>query len=62
LFSARPARIIEEVRVADHLPDARPLELKESDVFFRLRNRILGITRAQALRTEQLLMEARATP
>ena len=62
LFSARPARIIEEVRVADHLPDARPLELKESEVFFRLRNRILGITRAQALRTEQLMMEARATP
>jgi NitT/TauT family transport system ATP-binding protein len=62
LFSARPARIIEEVRVADHLPDARPLELKESEPFFHLRNRILGITRAQALRTEQLMMEARSHP
>jgi ABC-type nitrate/sulfonate/bicarbonate transport system ATPase subunit len=62
LFSARPARIIEEVQVADHLPDARPLELKESETFFHLRNRILGITRAQALRTEQLMMEARPTP
>ncbi|MGH6930710.1 MAG: ABC transporter ATP-binding protein [Dongiaceae bacterium] len=57
LFSARPARILEEVRVVDHLPDARPLELKESEAFFHLRNRILGITRAQALRTEQLMME-----
>ncbi len=62
IFSARPARILEEVRVSDYLPAERNLETKESETFFKLRNRILAITRAQALRTEQLLMEARTTP
>jgi NitT/TauT family transport system ATP-binding protein len=56
IFSARPARILEEVRVCDLLPPQRTLEHKDSEVFFRLRNRILGITRAQALRTEQIMM------
>ena len=58
IFSARPARILEEVRVCDLLPAERSLETKESEVFFRLRNRILAVTRAQALRTEQLMMGA----
>ena len=62
IFSARPARILEEVRVSDYLPAERNLETKESETFFKLRNRILGITRAQALRTEQLMMEARPNP
>jgi NitT/TauT family transport system ATP-binding protein len=57
IFSARPARILEEVRVSDYLPAERTLEHKDSEVFFKLRNRILGITRAQALRTEQIMME-----
>jgi len=58
IFSARPARILEEVRVCDVLPAARTLEHKDSETFFKLRNRILGITRAQALRTEQIMMGA----
>ena len=58
IFSARPARILEEVRVCDLLPAARTLEHKDSEIFFKLRNRILGITRAQALRTEQIMMGA----
>jgi len=62
IFSARPARILEEVRVCDLLPAERNLETKDSEVFFKLRNRILGITRAQALRTEQLMMGANGTP
>jgi ABC-type nitrate/sulfonate/bicarbonate transport system ATPase subunit len=62
IFSARPARILEEVRVCDVLPSERTLEHKDSEVFFRLRNRILGITRAQALRTEQLMMGANTNP
>jgi NitT/TauT family transport system ATP-binding protein len=57
IFSARPGRILEEVRVSDYLPAERTLEHKDSEVFFKLRNRILGITRAQALRTEQIMME-----
>ena len=60
VFSARPARILEDVRVCDVLPSERTLEHKDSEVFFKLRNRILGITRAQALRTEQIMMGASA--
>jgi len=56
LFSARPARILQELRIADRLPEHRPLALKESEAFFRLRNGILGVTRQQALRTEQIMM------
>jgi ABC-type nitrate/sulfonate/bicarbonate transport system ATPase subunit len=62
IFSARPAHILEEVRVSDYLPAERNLETKESEVFFKLRNRVLGMARAQALRTEQLMMEARPHP
>jgi ABC-type nitrate/sulfonate/bicarbonate transport system ATPase subunit len=60
VFSARPATILEEIRVADFLPQERNLQTKETEAFFRLRNRILGVTRAQALRTEAML--AGATP
>jgi NitT/TauT family transport system ATP-binding protein len=58
IFSARPARILQEVRVTDYLPTERNLETKDSETFFKLRNQILGITRAQALRNEQIMMGA----
>jgi NitT/TauT family transport system ATP-binding protein len=58
VFSARPATILEEIRVADFLPVERSLETKETEAFFRLRNRILGVTRAQALRTEAMIAGA----
>jgi NitT/TauT family transport system ATP-binding protein len=57
VFSARPATILEEIRVADFLPAERSLETKETEAFFRLRNRILGVTRAQALRTEAMMAQ-----
>jgi ABC-type nitrate/sulfonate/bicarbonate transport system ATPase subunit len=60
VFSARPATILEEIRVADFLPEERSLETKETEAFFHLRNRILGVTRAQALRTEAMLVGAPA--
>ena len=47
-------------RHAPRLAAERTLEHKDSEVFFKLRNRILGITRAQALRTEQIMMGASA--
>ncbi|HEX6092730.1 MAG TPA: ABC transporter ATP-binding protein, partial [Dongiaceae bacterium] len=62
IFSARPARILQEVRVTDYLPPERNLETKDSETFFKLRNRILGITRAQALRNEQIMMAERPVP
>lgn len=45
LFSARPARIIKDVDVAEVLGPARSLEVRESEVFFRLRNDVLHIIR-----------------
>ena len=54
VFSARPAKILEEIAIRDLLPAARDLKLRESETFFKLRNRILGLTRTQALRSEQL--------
>ena len=54
VFSARPARIIEELTVADHLEGERTLALKDTEAFFHLRNHLLELTRAQARRTEEL--------
>lgn len=59
VMSARPAKIIEEVTVADHLPAEHGLEIKESQEFFRLRNHVVALTRAQARRTEEMMMPAR---
>ncbi|MGI9501334.1 MAG: ABC transporter ATP-binding protein [Geminicoccaceae bacterium] len=54
VFSARPARIIEDIAVAETLGDGpRSIETKESDRFFQLRNRILHITRNEAERAAQ---------
>jgi NitT/TauT family transport system ATP-binding protein len=54
VFSARPAKILEEIAIRDLLPPARDFKLRESEAFFRLRNRILGLTRTQAMRSEQI--------
>ena len=54
VFSARPATIVEEFNVLELLPGERNLQSKESEAFFRLRNRILGLTREQARRTEEI--------
>lgn len=56
VFSARPARVLREIRVAEHLGEgARTLETKESEHFFRLRNEILHLTREQVKKTEELV-------
>ena len=56
VFSARPAKIVEEVRVAEIIAEAeRTIETKESEAFFKLRNRILNLTREEARRTEKIL-------
>ncbi len=53
VFSARPARIIEEIQVGEYLGfGPRSVETKESDPFFKLRNKILHITREEARRVE----------
>ena len=55
VFSARPATILEEVTVGDYLIGERSLSTKENEEFFRLRNRIMALTREQARRTEEMM-------
>lgn len=56
VFSARPARVLREIHVAEYLGEGtRTLETKESETFFRLRNEILHLTREQVKKTEELV-------
>ena len=55
-FSARPARIIEQIDVAAVLPAERTLEVHDSEQFFRLRRRALGLVRAEAQLSEAALI------
>jgi NitT/TauT family transport system ATP-binding protein len=52
LFSARPARIIEQIDVLAELPAERTLEVHDSEAFFRLRKRVLQLIRVEARRGE----------
>ncbi len=54
MFSARPATIIEEIRVAEHITGERTMESKESEAFFHLRNHVRDLMRDQARRTEEM--------
>jgi NitT/TauT family transport system ATP-binding protein len=54
MFSARPARVIEEIRVGEHVPGERSLETKATEPFFRLRNHVLRRIREEASRTEAM--------
>jgi NitT/TauT family transport system ATP-binding protein len=60
IFSARPATIIEEVRVNEVLPAKRDLKVKDSAEFLHLRNRIQAVIRAQARRSEEEMFRAPA--
>ena len=61
IFSARPATIIEEVRVNETLPAKRDLKVKDSAEFLHLRNRIQAVIRTQARRTEEEMFRAAAS-
>jgi len=58
MFSARPATIIEEIKVADHILGERTITTKETEAFFHLRNHVRDIMRDQARATEEKLQEA----
>jgi NitT/TauT family transport system ATP-binding protein len=45
LFSARPARVLRDIDVAAVLGPERPLEAREGEAFFRLRNEVLHMIR-----------------
>ena len=55
MFSARPATIIEVIKVADHIPGERHMDIKETEAFFHLRNHVRDVMRDQARATEQSL-------
>jgi NitT/TauT family transport system ATP-binding protein len=62
LFSARPARVIQEIRVSDHIGQDRSLAVKSTQAFFALRNSILEVTRTLALQTEKIMMQGGMAP
>ncbi|MCG3143670.1 MAG: Taurine import ATP-binding protein TauB [Gammaproteobacteria bacterium] len=62
LFSARPARVLQEIRVGDHIGTERPLAVKSTQAFFALRNSILDVTRKLALQTEKIMLQGGMSP
>lgn len=48
IFSARPARVLQEVAVTERLGMERPLELRDTPEFFALRTELLRHVRASA--------------
>ena len=52
IFSARPARIVEEIRVGEIIPGNRDLATKETRAFFDLRNRVRDLMRGEAAAVE----------
>jgi len=62
MFSARPATIIEEIRVADHIAGERTLTTKETEPFFHLRNHVRDLMRDQARRVEEALKPGEGSP
>jgi NitT/TauT family transport system ATP-binding protein len=59
MFSARPATIIEEIKVADHIPGERTMTTKETEAFFHLRNHVRDVMRDQSIRVEEALTAER---
>jgi ABC-type nitrate/sulfonate/bicarbonate transport system ATPase subunit len=55
LFSARPATIIEEIRVGEHIVGKRDLNTKETQDFFHLRNHVRDVMRSQAKPGDEML-------
>ena len=53
IFSARPARIVEEIRVGELIPGKRDLKTKETRPFFDLRNRVRDLMRGESAAAEQ---------
>ena len=52
VFSARPARVLRDLRVSALLPAERTLDLQESSAFRQLRREVLALIRDEEERTE----------
>ncbi len=62
MFSARPATIVEEVRVGDHITGQRDITVKETEAFFHLRNHVRDLMRDEGRRTEEMTERALISP
>ncbi|MDH3672526.1 MAG: ABC transporter ATP-binding protein [Gammaproteobacteria bacterium] len=62
MFSARPATIIEEIKVAEHITGERDIASKETEAFFYLRNHVRDLMRREARRTEELAQRELMAP
>jgi NitT/TauT family transport system ATP-binding protein len=52
VFSARPARVLRQVKVTGELPAERSLDITETPAFRRLRHEVLTLIRDEELKTE----------
>ncbi|MGH6873658.1 MAG: ABC transporter ATP-binding protein, partial [Aestuariivirgaceae bacterium] len=48
MLSSRPASVVADMDVAGILGRSRPLAIRESEVFFKLRNEVLHVVRREA--------------
>jgi NitT/TauT family transport system ATP-binding protein len=48
MLSSRPAKIVSDIDVAHVLGGSRPLAIRETEVFFKLRNEVLHLVRREA--------------
>ena len=62
MFSTRPATVIEEVRVGNHITGKRDITVKETEEFFHLRNHVRDLMRDEGRRTEEMTERALMTP
>ncbi len=62
MFSARPASIIEVIKVSDHIPGNRTMATKESEAFFNLRNHVRDVMRGQTGQVEEMLQPPGSGP
>ena len=53
VFSARPARVLADIKVVDVLPTARNLEMMELPEFRAIRQEVLALIRQEEIRTEE---------
>jgi NitT/TauT family transport system ATP-binding protein len=58
VFSARPARVLRDVRVSEVLPRDRTMEVMETAPFRKLRREVLALIRDEETRTEAGTTEA----
>ncbi len=52
IFSPRPARVVEEIKVDEHIPGVRTMKTKETEPFFHLCNRVRDVMRSQITLTD----------